>query len=152
MSETEIQSEYRVLEGGRSVLTITQCAGGVPCESCRGAKMECVYDEESDGRRKIMLKRQIKSLEKDRGLLIRLVGSLHDSDEIQVTEIINLIRGNASLAEIQLFLTESHDPSNAYDRTVTLSEANSEVRILHALESNIYRGYMDVRRLLNKPK
>lgn len=81
-----------------------KCHGGVPCNSCRQDKKDCFVDEESDGRRKLFSKRKIESLERDRALLIRLLGKIRDSNRKDLDETIEIIRGGASLADLTLHL------------------------------------------------
>lgn len=64
-----------------------------------------MVDEISDERRKIMVKRRIDTLEKDRLLLTELVDALRDEDRRQVSDTMNLIRSDASIDEIRSFVT-----------------------------------------------
>ncbi|PYH90332.1 hypothetical protein BO71DRAFT_433961 [Aspergillus ellipticus CBS 707.79] len=83
------------------------CNGGVPCERCRQHKITCILDEEADGRRKGALERRIDALENDRGLLQRLVGSIHQDNPRDLHRILDFIRTNASLDEVRHFLADS---------------------------------------------
>ncbi|KAL3455137.1 hypothetical protein BJX64DRAFT_295324 [Aspergillus heterothallicus] len=81
------------------------------CTECRRRKAKlCVVDEESDRRRKGSLERRLESLERDRSLLLRLVESLSDDNDIGANEILSVIRSNASLDEIRDYLDPDGRP------------------------------------------
>ena len=82
-----------------------KCHGGIPCNSCRQDKEDCLVNEESDGRRKLFSKRKIESLEQDRALLTRLLDKVRDSNPKDLFETIDIIRGGASLADLKLHLS-----------------------------------------------
>ncbi|OQD81602.1 hypothetical protein PENANT_c026G10180 [Penicillium antarcticum] len=116
----------------------SKCVGGEPCEPCQKANTECVINADNDGRRRITLKRKIESLEQDRDLFERLVEVLRSDDERQVPEILSLIRNNASLDEIRLFLTESRVSSHLLNIQIKSATSSSQ-------------RYMDVRRISDIP-
>ncbi|KAL4913289.1 hypothetical protein BDW62DRAFT_214378 [Aspergillus aurantiobrunneus] len=78
-----------------------------PCERCRHHKTLCVLDEDSDRRRKGTLERRLDALEQDRTLLLRLVESIPDDSQDEVSKVLNFIRDDASLDEIRQFLAQS---------------------------------------------
>ena len=86
-----------------------QCIGGVPCESCRQRQIPCEVDEESDERRRIVLKRRLESLDRDRNLLLRLLEILKDECTTRTSGILNLIRSDASPEDIGSYLSEDLD-------------------------------------------
>jgi hypothetical protein len=59
-----------------------------------------VIDEESDGRRRILMQRKIDTLEQDNKQLLALFGELREADEKRAHHCFSLIRGNASLQDI----------------------------------------------------
>ncbi|KAL4882109.1 hypothetical protein BJY04DRAFT_187228 [Aspergillus karnatakaensis] len=77
-----------------------KCDGTSPCNACRLSGADCVIDKEGDGRRKIVLKRKIDSLEQDNKLLLRAFNTLRETDEEKALELLRLIRSNVSLGDI----------------------------------------------------
>ncbi|RLL94478.1 hypothetical protein CFD26_102642 [Aspergillus turcosus] len=72
-----------------------KCQGGPPCENCVKYQTECRREEDKDGRRQTSLKRKLAELEQDRDLLVRLLETIRDDEDVKVTQLLNLIRGNA---------------------------------------------------------
>ncbi|KAH3266072.1 hypothetical protein KXW55_006281, partial [Aspergillus fumigatus] len=60
----------------------------------------------SDMRRKIAMDRKVAKLEKVADTLTRLINALRDSESRRVSQLLNLIRSNASFDELQLFLEQ----------------------------------------------
>jgi hypothetical protein len=60
----------------------------------------------SDMRRKNAMDRKVAKLEKVADTLTRLVNALRDSESRRVSQLLNLIRSNASFDELQLFLEQ----------------------------------------------
>ncbi|PLB46427.1 hypothetical protein P170DRAFT_465950 [Aspergillus steynii IBT 23096] len=117
----------------------TKCIGGVPCTKCRERKTECIVNEASDKRRKLDLKRKIQSLEHDRDLLFQLVSTLRTDENRNASDVLNLIRSNASLDEIRLSLAESLNPQDPQTRA-------------EGLGRNTRQKYMDINRLSDIPR
>ncbi|EXJ58886.1 hypothetical protein A1O7_06316 [Cladophialophora yegresii CBS 114405] len=84
----------------------TKCDGGVPCVSCLSRNSECVKDENDDGRRKLVVKRRLEILEKDRHLLDDLLGALRVAGPNQMNALISKIRANADTQELKAFLKD----------------------------------------------
>lgn len=63
-----------------------------------------MYNENSDQRRRLPLKRKLKSLEEDRNLLLQLVDALRDSSDRHAQALLNLVRSNAPLEEIRNYV------------------------------------------------
>jgi hypothetical protein len=59
-----------------------------------------VIDEESDGRRRILMQCKIDTLEQDNKQLLALFGELREADEKRAHHYFSLIQGNASLQDI----------------------------------------------------
>lgn len=86
------------------------------------------------------MNQKIQQLEADRGLLIRLVTTLRETDDCRATQLLNLIRSNSSLEEIKVYVndrlyTESEKPPEFVDladqlRPLSESEYRSQRRIL----------------------
>ncbi|KAH1630590.1 hypothetical protein KXX59_007076 [Aspergillus fumigatus] len=60
----------------------------------------------SDMRRKNAMDRKVAKLEKVADTLTRLINALRDSESRRVSQLLNLIRSNASFDELQLFLEQ----------------------------------------------
>ena len=76
-----------------------QCDGGTPsCSTCTAVyHTECLYDIDSDHRRKGALKRDIESLKERNGALAVIVNSIRSSSETEVAEIVQQIRADENL-------------------------------------------------------
>jgi hypothetical protein len=105
--------------------------------------LDCIINENGDGRRKITHKRRIATLEEDRALLVRLVNTIRDSDETEVSNLISIIRNGASLAEINAFLIESPKPTEPC--LAAESENDSD---LDRRNSDVHQGYLSFHQLL----
>jgi hypothetical protein len=103
-----------------------------------------VSNFENDGRRKISLKRKIESLEQDRDLLMQLVDTIRQDNEQKCSSVLNLIRSNAPLDEIKLFLDENLEPSND-------DNASSKRQDTDSSSSGSSLKVMDVKRLCDTP-
>lgn len=78
--------------------------------------MECIKNEDCDGRRKLGYKRNIASLEDDRVLLLRLLKKLRESDGTGVDKLLKPIRRGASLVEIERIITDQFE-TDVYHRS-----------------------------------
>jgi hypothetical protein len=97
-----------------------------------------VINADNDGRRRIILKRKIESLEQDRNLFELLVEGIRNDEERQVPGILNMIRSNVSLDEIRLYLTESQGTSHSHNVQMKSPTSSS-------------KRFMDVRRISDIP-
>lgn len=91
------------------------------------------------------MNQKIQQLEADRGLLIRLVTTLRETDDCRATQLLNLIRSNSSLEEIRVYVndrlyTESEKPPEFVDLA-------DQLRPLSESEYRSQRRILDVRRL-----
>ncbi|CAI7658063.1 unnamed protein product, partial [Penicillium pancosmium] len=123
-----------------------KCRGGMPCNSCRQNSKDCVMDKESDGRRKLFSKRKIESLEKDRALLIRLVEKVRDSDQKDLNETIETIRGGASLTTLESHLLDHGSIDLTCGTPVTRDETIADNR--HDWTANDRYNYLDVANII----
>ncbi|KAF4170547.1 hypothetical protein CNMCM8694_004124 [Aspergillus lentulus] len=83
-----------------------KCRGDPPCQHCVSHGIKCEVDAMSDMRRKNAMDRKLAKLEKVADTLTRLVNALRDSESRRVSQLLNLIRSNASFDELQLFLEQ----------------------------------------------
>lgn len=83
-----------------------QCSGEPPCQNCVKNDLECTIDRSSDKRRRGGIKRKLETLEDRKDLLLNLVAMLRDSGDRSVLQLLDLIRSNASLAELKFYLDE----------------------------------------------
>lgn len=83
-----------------------QCSGEPPCQNCSKNNFECTVDRASDKRRRSGIKRKLETLEDRKDLLLNLVAMLRDSGDRSVLQLLDLIRRNASLAELKFYLDE----------------------------------------------
>ncbi|CAG8020178.1 unnamed protein product [Penicillium olsonii] len=78
-----------------------KCSGpDAPCKACRAANTECYFDPSRDLRRKVAVKRTIIELTNHKELLATLIETLKKADEPELEQLLNLIRGEATLEAI----------------------------------------------------
>ncbi|PYI01575.1 C6 transcription factor [Aspergillus sclerotiicarbonarius CBS 121057] len=128
-------------------LHILQCSGTAPCDWCTKHNLACRIDESTDSRRKIHIKRKIESLESDRDVLTRVLESLRNSGVTRMHSLLQLIRSNASLGELQLFVDDRLE--NA--RTADSALEDDEVQMPDDSVFKIPRRVMNVKRLADQP-
>ncbi|KAI9880982.1 MAG: hypothetical protein M1830_009476 [Pleopsidium flavum] len=87
----------------------SKCDGGTPsCSTCTAVyHTECVYDIDSDHRRKGALKRDIETLRERNGALGIIVASIRSSSEVEVADIVQQIRADENLEAIAESLKRS---------------------------------------------
>lgn len=121
-----------------------QCIGGFPCFPCRNSKTECVFNRDNDGRRRITMKRKIESLEQDRDMLVQLVDTIREDDKQKSPNLLNLIRSNAPLDEIRLYLAENQTQSNN-------DEIPGKGNMVAPSPFDLSHRYMDINRISDIP-
>ncbi|GKZ83102.1 hypothetical protein AnigIFM56816_008184 [Aspergillus niger] len=122
-----------------------RCSGTAPCDSCVKHDLECNIDEATDSRRKIHLKRKIDSLEGDRDLFVQVLEILRNGGVTRVHSLLQLIRSNASLEELQLFCEDKLNATSTLDSTV------DEVRLPDEFVVKIPRRVLNIKRLADQP-
>ncbi|KKK14586.1 hypothetical protein P175DRAFT_0443092 [Aspergillus ochraceoroseus IBT 24754] len=88
-----------------------KCRGDPPCQHCVANGIECHVDEMADMRRKLAMKRKLGRLEQSEDVLLQLVSVLRDSENKRVAQLLNLIRSNASVKELKVFLEDQFSRS-----------------------------------------
>ncbi|KAI4125685.1 MAG: hypothetical protein LQ347_005275 [Umbilicaria vellea] len=80
----------------------SKCDGGTPsCSTCTAVyHTDCVYDIDSDHRRKGALKRDIETLRERNGALGIIVASIRSSSDSEVADIVQQIRADENLEAI----------------------------------------------------
>lgn len=107
-----------------------KCRGGPPCDYCVLNGVDCQTDELSDMRRKGAMERKIEQLEDAERLLLDLVETLKkDEQNVRTCQLINLIRSNASLGEIRLFLERQFSPEELERMPEVVETQNHLARI-----------------------
>lgn len=86
-----------------------QCSGNPPCQNCLKNHIECTVDRSNDKRRKSVVKRKLETLEDRKDLLLNLVRTIRDSGDRRTLQLLDLVRSNASLAEIKFHLNDHHN-------------------------------------------
>ncbi|GFN20833.1 hypothetical protein AtubIFM55763_002646 [Aspergillus tubingensis] len=122
-----------------------RCSGTAPCDSCVKHDLECNIDEATDSRRKINLKRKIDSLEGDRDLFVQVLEILRNGGVTRVHSLLQLIRSNPSLEELQLFVEDKLKDISALDSTI------DEVRLSDEFVVKIPRRVLNIKRLADQP-
>lgn len=111
---------------------------------------ECIYDQDNDKRRRILLHRRQEELQGDRDLLVRLVNTLREADNRRVFQLLNLIRSNASLDEIQKYINDHLYAE--LEHTPELLDVATRSDQVRESEHRSRRRIMDVRRLADVPR
>ncbi|KAL4735393.1 hypothetical protein BDV11DRAFT_196097 [Aspergillus similis] len=133
-----------------------KCRGDPPCQNCVANNVECLVNELADQRRKLPQKRKLESLEQSNDILTRLLKAIRDSENKKITQLMNLIRSNPTLPELQEYLTENFTRSEI-ERSTELSEVQQHLkREADAVEQGEAvprppRRVLDVRRLADNP-
>ncbi|PWY81630.1 C6 transcription factor [Aspergillus sclerotioniger CBS 115572] len=124
-----------------------RCSGTAPCDWCASRDLPCSIDEATDSRRKINIKRKIDSLEGDRDVLTRILDSLRSSGLTRTRSLLQLIRSNASLEELQLFVDDQLQIANTLGSTVE----DDEVQMSDESIFKIPRRVLNPKRLADQP-
>jgi hypothetical protein len=103
----------------------------------------------SDMRRKNAMDRKVAKLEKVSDTLTRLVNALRDSESRRVSQLLNLIRSNASFDELQLFL-EQQFSHYELESTPELRDIQSQLSQTTDIAPRGWR-YLRVDRLADDP-
>lgn len=127
--------------------SIFQCSGTAPCDWCIKHNLACRIDESTDSRRKIHIKRKIDSLEGDRDVLTRILDSLRNSGVTRMRSLLQLIRSNASVEELQLFVDDRLEGASTLDSAVE----DDEVHISDQSIFKIPRRVLNAKRLADQP-
>ncbi|KAL4924975.1 putative C6 transcription factor [Aspergillus undulatus] len=81
-----------------------KCTGAPPCANCLKSNLDCTLDEAADKRRRGVLKRKIDKYQDKEDLLVRLLAFFRGRSPRCTTPLVNLIRNNASPAEIRFYI------------------------------------------------
>ncbi|KAE8152325.1 hypothetical protein BDV25DRAFT_151336 [Aspergillus avenaceus] len=127
-----------------------KCTGTAPCANCVKSRLECTLDQTADKRRRGVLKRKIDQLEEKEDLLIRLVSVLRESGNRRTIPLLNLIRSNATIPEIQYYL-DHQLPRPELARSPELVEVCHQVQRLQHVDSRSMRRILDDRRQSDIP-
>ncbi|KAL6230509.1 hypothetical protein BDW75DRAFT_234337 [Aspergillus navahoensis] len=133
-----------------------KCRGDPPCQNCVANNIDCLVNELADQRRKLPQKRKLESLEQSTDILTRLLSAIRDSENKEVTQLVNLIRSNPTLPELQEYLTENFSQSEI-EKSPELNEIQQhlgqETNVMEQGEATPRppRRMLDVRRLADNP-
>ncbi|KAI5839790.1 fungal-specific transcription factor domain-containing protein [Morchella snyderi] len=90
----------------------SKCDGQTPCAAClSNDKSECFYDKESDGRRSGTLKKHVTELSSDNNNLRCILGTLQNSSEDYMRNIVNRLRMKEDIEVIAKYIKE-HPPGS----------------------------------------
>ncbi|KAF9895330.1 hypothetical protein FE257_000234 [Aspergillus nanangensis] len=133
-----------------------KCTGAAPCANCIKSRLECTLDQAADRRRRGALKRKIDQLEEKEDLLVRLVGVLRDTGSSRTVPLLNLIRSNATLAEIRYYL-DHQLPRSEFAKSSELADVcHAMQRVQRQQEQeqspSSMRRILDAKRLSDIPR
>ncbi|EXJ68033.1 uncharacterized protein A1O5_08648 [Cladophialophora psammophila CBS 110553] len=97
-----------------------KCDQHQPCSNCQASNKTCIYDPSQDGRRKESRKRRLNELELRSHALDRILISLKHSSSPEARQLLELIKQDAPLEEIILFL-DTHPGPAANETRAALS-------------------------------
>ncbi|RHZ47722.1 putative C6 transcription factor [Aspergillus thermomutatus] len=126
-----------------------KCSGTSPCTNCIKNNVECTFDAGADKRRRGVLKRKVTQLEEKEDILIRLVSTLRESGTRRTIQLLNLIRSNASLAEIKLYIDTQL--KFELEKTPELVEVCNEIQRFEQMGSRSRRRILDAQRSSVEP-
>ncbi|KAI9038212.1 uncharacterized protein KD926_011151 [Aspergillus affinis] len=129
----------------------TKCFGGIPCQRCIQTKTPCVVDEDSDERRKILIKRRLSSLEKDRELLIQLMEALREEDRLHISVTMNLIRSDATIDDLRSFMTDQDEREVSKEHSPCAEKSETDVQTAPFLTPSARQYLMNIQRLTDIP-
>ncbi|OJJ97427.1 hypothetical protein ASPACDRAFT_80335 [Aspergillus aculeatus ATCC 16872] len=107
--------------------------GATSCDRCTKQKLQCIFDLDDDGRRRLAHKRKIERLEEERDLLLQVVHSLRDSSDAKAAQLLNLVRSKAPLGELKLYMDQDVTEEDRYE---LLYAANKKVSLHRAMDIN----------------
>ncbi|KAL4900102.1 hypothetical protein BDW74DRAFT_188665 [Aspergillus multicolor] len=132
-----------------------KCRGEPPCQNCVANNIQCLVNELADQRRKLPQKRKLESLEQSNDVLLRLLKAIRDSENKKIAQLMNLIRSNPAVSELQEFLATNFSRSEI-EKTPELQEVQEHVLreesvILEEAAPPRPRRMLDIRRLADNP-
>ncbi|KAL4974630.1 hypothetical protein BDW66DRAFT_161074 [Aspergillus desertorum] len=133
-----------------------KCRGEPPCQNCVANNIECLVNELADQRRKLPQKRKLESLEQSNDVLSRLLSAIRNSESKKVIQLINLIRSNPPLPELQEYLAENFsrleiEESPKLSQVQQYLRRESDAMEQSAAAPRPPRRMLDVRRLADNP-
>ncbi|KAL4946526.1 hypothetical protein BDV06DRAFT_86936 [Aspergillus oleicola] len=126
-----------------------KCTGAPPCANCLKSNLDCTLDETADKRRRGVLKRKIDEYQDKEDLLVRLLAFFRERSHSSTTPLVNLIRNNASPAEIRFYI-ENQFPRSDFTNTPGLLESLDSCKELEQQDSSEpqpKRRMLDIKRL-----
>ncbi|KAL3478133.1 hypothetical protein BJX99DRAFT_108244 [Aspergillus californicus] len=128
-----------------------KCTGAPPCANCSKSHLECTLDETADRRRRGPIKRKMDNLEDKEDLLDRVLEILRESAHRHTVHLLNLIRSNASFAEIRFYI-EHQLPRSEMTQTPELINVCRELEQREPSEPLPKRPMLDIRRPPDVPR
>jgi hypothetical protein len=125
-----------VVSPPRFLANPTQCDGPPPpCEACLHRQRECVFNVDTDQRRRLARKHKADEAEFHQRLLYGLLKTIRTSEEPQVQDLLNVIQRGSSLDDI-MKLIENHldqaqlDGSGGGDFTARLRDLHQRAQTM----------------------
>jgi hypothetical protein len=118
--------------------------------------IECLVNELADQRRKLPQKRKLESLEQSNDILTHLLRAIRNSENKKIVQLMNRIRSNPTLSELQEYLTENFTRSEI-EKSPELSEVQQHLKreadVVEQVEAvpRPPRRVLGVRRLADNP-
>ncbi|KAL4790520.1 hypothetical protein BDV19DRAFT_333457 [Aspergillus venezuelensis] len=122
-----------------------KCTGAPPCANCLKSNLDCTLDETADKRRRGVLKRKIDKYQDKEDLLVRLLAFFRERSHSSTAPLVNLIRNNASPAEIRFYI-EHQLPRSDFAQTTKLLEDYQEIKEHDFSEPQPKRRMLDIDR------
>ncbi|KAL4948540.1 hypothetical protein BDW69DRAFT_91175 [Aspergillus filifer] len=134
-----------------------KCRGDPPCQNCVANNIECRVNELADQRRKLPQKRKLEGLEQSNDILERLLDAMRNNEDKQLVNLMNLIRSNPGMPELQDYLKQNFTATEI-EQTPELSDLqrdfmrrSDETGKEDEVTPRVSRRMLDVRRLADTP-
>ncbi|KAL4924602.1 Zn(II)2Cys6 transcription factor [Aspergillus undulatus] len=134
-----------------------KCRGDPPCQNCVANNIECRVNELADQRRKLPQKRKLEGLEQSNDILERLFDAMRQSEDKQLANLMNLIRSNPGMPELQDYLkinfthSEIEQSREVSDIQQHLIDRTDDADKEEEVAPRVSRRMLDVRRLADTP-
>ncbi|CAI7585761.1 unnamed protein product [Penicillium pancosmium] len=88
-------------------------SSGIPCLECTKRNSRCIFEQSSDKRRKSYERKMEEDLRYYRGVLDDLLEAIRHSTDANVDRILNIVRSESSISEIQFMVKEGLSESES---------------------------------------
>ncbi|KAK5087565.1 hypothetical protein LTR24_006605 [Lithohypha guttulata] len=113
------------------------CDGNQPCSRCAARSVPCIYRPNEDERSRASTKRRLAELQSDSQLLHDLLQHIRDGKDAESSEVVSLIRSNASFEEISQYLVHPFNEAASDETEICPDTEEMRTRIGAAILQNM---------------